>query len=150
MPEMHLRQSGFTYSACASFTKNKERIQKFKETGDSRYIYQNELHKAFILRDMAYEDFKDLTRRAASDKIFCNKAFNIAKNPKYDGYQRGLGSMVYKFFDKKASGGATKNENISNKELAGELQKPIIKKLKKGEVQPIFIDNIWGADLTDM
>ena len=88
---------------------------------------------------MAYEYFKDLTRRAAS-----------AKNPKYDGYQRGLGSMVYKFFDKKASGGATKNENISNKELAGELQKPIIKKLKKGEVQPTFIDNIWGADLTDM
>ena len=150
MPEMHLRQSGFTYSACAPFTKNKERIQKFKETGDSRYIYLNELHKAFILHDMAYEDFKDLTRRAASDKIFCNKAFNIAKNPKYDGYQRGLGSMVYRSFDKKASGGATKNENISNKELAGELQKPIIKKLKKGEVQPTFIDNIWGNDLTDM
>ena len=150
MPQIHLRQSGFTYSACEPFTKNKERIQKFKETGDSRYIYQNELDKACILHDMAYEDFKDLSRRAVSDKIFCDKAFNIAKNPKYDGYQCGLGSMVYKFFDKKAAGGAIKSENISNEELAGELQKPIIKKIKQGKVQSTFIDDIWHADLTDM
>ena len=59
---------------------------------------------------MAYGDFKDLTRRTASDKILRYKAFNIAKNPKYDGYQRGHASMVYKFFDKKTSGGAIKNE----------------------------------------
>ena len=92
MPEMHLRQlasldkSGFTYSACGLFTKNKEKIQKFKEVGDSRYIYQNELDKACFQHDMAYGDFKDLTRRTASDKILHDKAFNIAKNPKYDGY----------------------------------------------------------------
>ena len=98
---MHLRQPGFTYSACAPFTKNKERIQKFKETGDSRYIYQNELDKACFQHDMAYGDFKYLTRRTASDKILLDKAFNIAKNPKYDRYQRGVASMVYKFFDKK-------------------------------------------------
>ena len=95
MPEMHLRQPGFTYSACGLFTKNKDRIQKFKETGDSRYIYQNELDKVYIQHDMASADFKDLTRKTASDKILRDKAFDIAKNPKYDGYQRGLGSMVY-------------------------------------------------------
>ena len=82
MSEMHFRQTGFTYSACGPFTKNKERIQTFKETGDSRYIYQNELDKACFQHDMAHGDFKYLTRRTASDKIFCNKAFNIVKNPK--------------------------------------------------------------------
>ena len=101
MSEIHLRQPGFTYSACGPFTKNKERIRKFKEKEHSRYIYQNELDKACFQHDMAYGDFKDLTRRTASDKILRDKAFNIAKNPKYDGYQRGLASMVYKFFDKK-------------------------------------------------
>ena len=84
--------------------KNKERIQKFKETGDSRYIYQNELDKTCFQHDKAYGDFKDLTRRTAFYKILRDKAFNIAKNPKYHGYQRGLASMIYKFFDKKASG----------------------------------------------
>ena len=87
MPKMHLRQPGFTYSACGPFTKNKERIQKFKETGDSRYIYQNELDKACFQHDMAYGDFEDLTRRTASDEILHGKASNIAKLSKYDGYQ---------------------------------------------------------------
>ena len=99
MPEMHLKQPGFTYSACGPFTKNKERMQKFKQTGDSRYIYKNELDKACFHPDMAYGDFKDLTKRTAADKVLKNKAFNIAKDPKYDGYQRGLASMVYTFFD---------------------------------------------------
>ena len=99
---------------------------------------------------MFYEDFKDLTRRAASDKILHDKAFNIAKNPKYDGYQRGLASMAYNIFDKKTSSGGIKNEIISNKELAEELHKPIIRKFNKREVQSLFINNIWGADLADM
>ena len=89
MPEMHLRQLGFTYSACEPFTKNKERTQKFKETGDTSYIYKNELDKAFFQHDMAYGDFKDLKRRTFSDKVLRDKAFNIAKNLKHDGYQRG-------------------------------------------------------------
>ena len=93
MPEIHLRQPGFTYSVCVPFTKNKERTQTFKE-GDSWYIYQNELDKACFQDVMAYEDFKDLTRRTASDKILRDKVFIIAKNPKYDGYQRGLASMI--------------------------------------------------------
>ena len=99
---------------------------------------------------MAYADFKDLTRTIASDKILCDKAFNIAKNPKYDSYRKGLASMVYKFFDKETAGSCIKNESISNKELAEELQKPIIKKFKKRKVQSPFTDNIWGADLADM
>ena len=101
MPEMRLRQPGFTYSVCGTFTKNKERIQKFIGTGDSRYIYQNELDKACFQHCMAYGDFKDLTRKTASDKILRDKAFNIAKNPKCDRYQCGLASMVFNFFDKK-------------------------------------------------
>ena len=100
MPEMHLKQPGFTYSACGSFTKNKERIQKFKETGDTSYIYKNELDKACFQHDIPYSDFKDVARRTASDKILRDKAFNVAKNSKYDGYQRGIDSMVYKYFDK--------------------------------------------------
>ena len=99
MSEMHLRQLGFAYSACGPFTINKERIQKFKETGASRYISQNELDKACFQHDIAYGDLKYLTRRTASDKILRDKAFNIAKNPKYDGFQRGHSSMVYKCFD---------------------------------------------------
>ena len=81
-PEMHLRQPGFTFSASVPFTKNKERIQKFKETEDSRYIYQCKLDKACFQHNMSYGDFKDLTRRTASHKILCDKAFNIVKNPK--------------------------------------------------------------------
>ena len=103
MPEMHLRQPQFVYSACGPFTKNKERIQKFKETGDRSYIYKNELDKACFQHDMAYGDFKDLAKRD-KDKVLRYKAFKIASDQKYDGYQRGLASMVYRFFDKKSQG----------------------------------------------
>ena len=98
MPEMHLEQPRFTYRACEPFTKNKERIQKFKETGDTKYIYKNEFDKACFHHDMNYGDFKDSWRRTVSHKVLRDKAFNIAKSPKYDWYQRDLVSMVYKFF----------------------------------------------------
>ena len=150
MPEMHLKQPGFTYSACGPFTKNKERIQKFKETGDTSYIYKNELDKACFQHDMAYGDFKDLARRTASDKVLRDKAFNIAKNPKYDGYQRGLVSMVYTFFDKKSKGSGFNIEVKHNEQLAKELHKPIIRNFIKRTVYSGFKDNIWGADLTNM
>ena len=103
MPEMHLKQPEFTYSVCGPFTKNKERIKKFKETGDTDHIYKNKLDKACFQHDMAYGDFKDLARWTAFDKVLRDKAFNIAKNPKYGRYQRGLASMVYEFFDKKSA-----------------------------------------------
>ena len=120
MPEMHLRQPQFTYSACGPFTKKKERIQKFKETGDSRYIYKNELDKACFQHDIAYGDFKDLAKRTAADKVLRDKAFNIAKDLKYDGYQRGLASMAYNFFDKNTAGSGIKSMP-QNEKLAEEL-----------------------------
>ena len=96
---------------------------------------------------MTYGDFKDLTRRTASDKILPEKAFNITKSLKYDGYQRDLDLMVYKIFDKKSFRATFKKENITNQELAKELHKPIIKKFQKWRVYSPFIDNNWGADL---
>ena len=150
MPEMHLKQPGFTYSACGPFTKNKERTQKFKETEDTSYIYKNKLDKACFQHDMAYRDFKDINRRTASNKILRDKAFTIAKDPKYNGYQRGLASMVYKFFDKKSKGGGINTPLEFNEQLAEELHKPIIRKFKKRKVYPGFKGNIWGADLGDM
>ena len=141
---MHLRQPQFTYSACGPFTKHKERIPKFKETGDTNYIYKNEFDKTCFAHDATYSDSKDLTKRTVAEKILRNKAFNIAKDPKYDGYQRGLASMVYKFFDKKSASVMDKstkgsgittltNKSLSqNQQLAEELHKPVIKEFKKG------------------
>ena len=99
--------------------------------------------------DIAYGDFKDLARRTASDKVLRDKAFNITKNPKYDGYHRGLASMVYIFFDKKSVGNGV-NTHANNKKLAEELQKPIIRSFKKRTIYSGFNDNIWGAHLADM
>ena len=100
MPEMHLKQPGFTYSACGPFTKNKERIQKFKETGNTDYIYKNKLDKACFQHDMAYGAFKNLAKRTIADKVWRDKAFKIASDQKYDGYQRGLASMHLNFLIK--------------------------------------------------
>ena len=103
MPKMHLKQPGFTYSACGPFTKNKERIEKFMQIGNTNLIDKNELDKACFRHDIAYGKSKDLVKRTQSDKVLKDKAFKIASNPKCDGYQRGLDSMVYKFFDKKSA-----------------------------------------------
>ena len=96
MPEMHLKQPGFTYSACGPFTKNKERIHKFMQTGKTDYIYKNDLDKASFQHDMAYGKLNDFHKTTQSDKVLKDKAFQIASNPKHDGYQRGLTSMIYK------------------------------------------------------
>ena len=127
MPEMHLKQPAFTYSVCGLFTINKERIEKFMQTGNTDLIYKNELDKACFQHDMAYGKSKDLVKRTQSDKVLKDKAFKIASNTKYDGYQRGLASMVYKFFDKKSKGSgisaslANKFANEPNYQLANEL-----------------------------
>ena len=114
---------------------------------------------------MTYGGFKDLKSRTFSDKVLRDEAFNIAKNPKYDGYQTGLASMVYKFFDKKSTGSGRRSLNFStsyrflsssnneikqNIQLADELHKPIIKKFEKIKVFSSFRDNIGSADLADM
>ena len=154
MPEMHLRQPQFTYSACRPFTKHKQRIKKFKETVDTNYVYKNELDKACFAHDAAYSDSKNLIKITIADKILRDKAFNIAKDQKYDGYQRGLASRVYKFFDKKSEGSGAKHINTKlapqNQQLAEELHKPIIKKFEKKKVHAAFKDNIWDAELADM
>ena len=112
-------------------------------------MYKNELDKACFVHDAAYSNSKDLTKRTIADKILKNKAFDIAKDPKYDGYQRGLASMVYKFLDSKVSGSVAKL-TPENEQLANELNKPIIRKFEKRKVYSTFKDNIWGADLADM
>ena len=117
------------------------------QTGNTDFIYRNELHKACFQRDMAYGKSKDLIKRTQSDKDLKDKAFKIANNPNYDGYQKELVSMVYKFFDKKSKGSGI---NEPNYQLANELHKPIIRKFKKRKVYSLFRDNIWGVDLADM
>ena len=143
MPEMHLRQPRFVYSACGPFTRHQERIKKFKQTGDTCYIYRNELDKVCFQHNSAYADHKDLINRTKADKVLSDKAYNIASNPKYDGYQRGLASMVYKFFDKKCMGSGIMKNNSSI--LADELHKPVIKKFNKRKVYSQFKDDVWGV-----
>ena len=118
-------------------------IQKFKETGDSRYIYQNELDKVCFQHDMTYQDF---SRGTASDKILRDKTFNISKSINYGGYQRDLASMFYKFFDKKTSGGTI----MQNQKIKEKLHKTIIRKFGKRKLYSSFKDNIWSADIVDM
>ena len=140
MPELHLRQPGFTYSACGLFPKHCERIKKFRETSNLKYIYRDELDKACFAHDAAYSDSKTLAKRTISDKILKDKAYEIAINPKHDGYQRALASMVYRFFDQKTASGVSVNE-----ELAQQLHKPVIKKFKTRKVYVKFKVNIWAA-----
>ena len=118
------------------------------KTGNTDFIYKNELDKACFQHDMAYGKCKDLVKRTQSDEVLRDKAFKIASNPKHDEYQRGLASMVYKFFDKKSKGNGITNE--FNYQLANELHKPVIKKIKKRKVHSSFKDNIWAVDLADM
>ena len=136
IPEMHLKQPGFTYSACDPFTRNKERIEKFRQTGNTYSIYRYELDKACFQHDMAYGTSKDLAKRTQSDKVLRDKAFKIASAPKYDGYQRRLTSMVYKFFGKKSSGSAVATE--PNYQLANELHRQIIRKFRRQKVYSSF------------
>ena len=141
MVDLYLKQPGFAFSACSPFTKNKERIKKFMQTRNTSYIYKNDLDEACFQHDMAYVKCKYLTKRTESDKVLTEKVFEIASNPKYDGYERGLASMLYKFFDKKSKGSHIKS--ILNQQLADELYKPIIRKFMKKKFCSLFKDNIW-------
>ena len=140
---MHLKQSGFTHSACGPFTRNKERMEKFIQKGNTDFIYKNELDKACFQHDMAYSKSKDLAKRTQSDKVLRDKVFRIASDPKYDGYQRGLASMIYKFFDKKSCGsGVAATE--PNYQLVNELHRQIIRKFNKRKVIH-HLETIFGA-----
>ena len=118
------------------------------QTGNTDFIYRNELDKACFQHDMAYGKTKDVAKKTQSDKVLRDNAFKTASDPKFDGYQSELASMVYKFFDKKSSGSGIANE--PNYQLANELNKPIIKKSKKIKVYSSFRDNVWGVDLAGM
>ena len=151
MPELHLVDPiAKKYSACGLFTKHTQRTKDFLNTGKLSFIYKNDLDKASFQHDMAYNKFKDFEKRTQSDIVLKNKAFKTASNLKYNGYERGLASMVYKFFDKKLKGSGIKNETKENQQLANALYKPIIRKFKKRKVYSSFKDNIWGVDLADM
>ena len=99
------------------------------QTENTNYFYKYDLDEACFQHDKAYGKYKDLTKRTQSDKFLNDNAFKIASNSKYDGYQRGLASMVFKFFDKKSTGSGIKS--MPNQQLANELHKPVIRKLKK-------------------
>ena len=122
------------YCACGPFTKHTQRIQDFLNTDKLSYIYRKDLDKVCFQHDMAYNKFNNLEKRTQSDIILKNKALKIACNPKYNGYERGLASMVYKFFDKKSKGSGLKENQgnfLQNSQLANELHKPIIRKFKQ-------------------
>ena len=93
MPEMNSKQAGFTYSNCGTFTKNKERIQNFMQAENTNYIYENDLDKSCSQHDMVYGKYKDLPKRTESDNVLRNKAFRIASNPKYHGYERAFNGL---------------------------------------------------------
>ena len=166
---MHLRQPQFAYSACGPFTRHKERIKEFKRTGDMCLLYRNKLDKACFKHDAAYTKYKDVENRLISDQKLRNSAYDTASNPKYDGYQRGLASMVYKLkiapLDKKTMSGKGNAKHSSlertaepsalartrnNKILAEKLHKPVIKKFNKRKVYSQFRYNIWEVDLADV
>ena len=135
MPEFRLKQLAFTQSPCGPFTKNRERIQEFRETGNLKHLYRN-AHA----HDAIYSDSKDLVKITISDKILKDKADEIAKNCEHNGCQRALASMAYKFYDKKVG-----SRIIVKEQLAKELHKRLIKKFYTR-----FKDNIWVAVLTEM
>ena len=146
MPEMHLVDPIVKkYCARGPFTKHTQRIQDVLNTGKLSYTYKKHFDKACFQHDMAYNKFKDLEERTQSDIVLKNKALKIASNPKYNGYERGLASMVYKFFHKKSKGSGLKENQgnfLQNSQLADKLHKPIIRKFKKRKVYSSFKDNI--------
>ena len=113
MSELHLKQLGFTYSASGPFTKHHERIQKFGETGNLKHLYRSELDKACSAYDAAYSDSKDLAKGTIPDNMLKERAYEIARNCGYDGNQRALVSMVYRFFDKETASWISVDEQIA-------------------------------------
>ena len=111
IPKLHLKQPGFTQSVCGPFTKHCARIQNFREIGNLKHLCRNELDKAYFAHDVAYSDRADLAKRTISDKFLKDRA----KNHKYDGYQRALANMIYKFFYKKTGLGLSVNELLAEK-----------------------------------
>ena len=158
MPEMHLKQPGFTYTACDPFTKNKERIESLCRLEiQILFINMNLIRLVFNMIWLMVKT-KDLVKRTQSDKVLKakakDKAFKVTSDPEYDGYQRGLASTVHMFFDKKSvSLNKSSGSGIANEpsyQVANEFHKSIIRKFKKRKVYLSFRENIWGVNLADM
>ena len=120
MLELNLKQAGFTYSAWRSFTKHCERIQKFREIGNLKHLFRNELNKLCFAHDAANSDSGDLPKKTSLDKILIDRAFEIARNSEDDGYQTVLAGVVYKFFDDETGSVVSVNEQLVEK-----LHKPV-------------------------
>ena len=149
MTEMHLWDPKVKkYSACGPFTRHQKRIDMFMKDRRLSHILKNRLDAACFQHDSADAKYKDRANRRQSDIILKNKALKIATDPRVNGYQRGLASMVYKFFNERTKGSGINNEGNSfvNSQLAEELHKPIIKNFKRRKGYSTFKDNIWGAD----
>ena len=153
MPEMHLWDPKVKkYSACGPFTRHQKRIDMFMKDGRLSHILKNRLDAACFQHDSSYAKYKDRANRRQPDIVLKNKALKIATNPRVNGYQRGLASMVYKFFNERAKGSGINNKGnlLVNSQLAEDLHKPIIKNFKRRKVYSSFKDNIWGVDLANM
>ena len=153
MHEMHLWDPKVKkYSACGPFTRHQKRIDMFMKDGRLNHILKNRLDAACFQHDSTYAKYKDRLNRRRSVIVLKNEALKIATDPRFNGYQRGLASMVYKFFNErtKGSGINLQANSLNNEILAEELHKPIIKNFKRRKVYSSFKDNIWGVDLADM
>ena len=118
-------------------------MEKFLQTGNTDFIFKNKLDKTWFQLDMAYVKSKDLSKRTESDKELRDKAFKIASDPKYDGYQRGLALIVYEFFDKKSGGSGVDAE--SNYQLANELHRQITRRKEKRRTVYSSLETIFGV-----
>ena len=127
------------YSACGPFTRHQQRINEFMRDGRFSHIAKNKLDAACFQHDSAYNKYKDSVNRKQSDIVLKNKALKIAIDPKVNGYQRSLATMIYKFFNKRMRG-----SGLENKQLAEELHKPIIKHFKRKKVYSSF-KTIFGV-----
>ena len=153
MPEMHLWDPKVKkYSACGSFTRHQQRISKFIRDGKLSDTAKNKLDGASFQHDSAYNKYKDSVNRKQSDIVLKNKALKIATDPRVNGYQRGLASLVYKFFNERTKASVINNKGnlFVNSQLAEELHKTIIKNFKRRKVYSSFKDNFWSVDLADM
>ena len=158
LPEMYLKRPSFNYFASGPFIKDKKRILKFIRTANTDYLYKNDLDKACFQHDMVYVKYKDLVKRTESKKVLRGKAFQIASNPTYNDYQRGLASIVYKFLIKNLQVVVSLHFQINllldlcqiSYNLQMNFINQLLKNFKKEEVYSSFKDNIWGVYLADM
>ena len=153
MPEMHLWDpKAKKYSACGPFTKHQKRIDMLMKDGRLSHLLKNRLDAACFQHDSAYAKYKDRLNRKQSDIVLKNKAVKVATDPRVNRYQRGLASMVYKFFNERTKGSDINLQanSLNNEILAEELHEPIIKNFKRRKVYSSFKDNTSGVDLADM